>query len=105
MKYEGLKIYGMCLERLQHQIRLAKERIKAMNPPPERIVLECYYTNDVEDIIDILELYDIEHKDMDTVKQKLADLADDISIMMRERLEFCFNENGDLCLYLILKKK
>lgn len=104
MKYDGLKIYGMCLERLQHQISLAKKRIKAMNPPSERIVLECYYTKDVEDIIDVLELFDIEHKDMDTVNQKLSDLADDISMMMRERLEFCFNENGDLCLYLILKK-
>lgn len=104
MKYEGMKIYGMCLERLQHQIRLARERAKKMNPEPDRIVLECYFTNDVEDIIDILELYDIEHKDMETVKQKLADLADDISLLMRERLEFCFNENGDLCLYLVLKK-
>lgn len=104
MKYEGLKIYGMCLERLQHQIRLAKERAKTMNPPLDRMVLECYFTKDVEDIIDILELYDIEHKDMETVKQKLQDLADDISLMMRERLEFCFNEEGDLCLYLVLKK-
>lgn len=103
MKYEGLKIYGMCLERLQYQIRLAKERIKGMNPVPERIVLECYYTGEVEDVIDILELFDIEHKDMDTVKQKLSDLAYDISIMMRERLEFGFDEKGDLCLYLVLK--
>ncbi len=104
MKYDGLKIYGMCLERLQHQIRLAKERAKTMNPAPERLVLECYFTRDVEDIIDILELYDLEHKDMETVRQKLQDLADDISLMMRERLEFCFNEDGDLCLYLVLKK-
>ncbi|MCX7794540.1 MAG: hypothetical protein N2257_09100 [Thermodesulfovibrionales bacterium] len=104
MKYEGLKIYGMCLERLQHQIKLAKERVKTMNPVPEKVVLECYFTKDVEDIIDILELYDIEHKDMDTVKKKLEDLADDLSIMMRERVEFSFNEDGDLCLYLFLKK-
>jgi hypothetical protein len=104
MKYEGLKIYGMCLERLQYQIRLAKERAKSMDPTVERVVLECYFTNDTEDIIDVLELYDIEHKNMETVKKKLIDLADDLSLMMREKVEFCFNEVGDLCLYLILKK-
>ena len=30
MNIEGVKIYGICLERLNHQIKLAKSRIKNM---------------------------------------------------------------------------
>ncbi len=104
MKYEGLKIYGMCLERLAHQIKLAKERVKNMETVPERIVLECYFTSDVDDIIDIIELYDVQDKKWETVKTKLDDLSQDISLMMREHLEFDISEDGNLCLYLRLKK-
>lgn len=104
MKYEGLKIYGICLERLAHQIRLAKERVKGIDTVPEKIVLECYFTSDVEDIIDIIELYDIEDKRWETVKAKLHDLSQDLSLMMRESLEFGISEDGDLCLYLRLKR-
>jgi hypothetical protein len=100
------KIYGVCLERLKHQINNAKQRIKdgtcAYN---DLILLECYNTGDLDDIIDILELYDIEERTFDRLKAKLEELSYTISVFTREALFFDFTQNGYLGLYLSLNGK
>ncbi|UCE78449.1 MAG: hypothetical protein JSV13_08020 [Nitrospiraceae bacterium] len=105
MKIEGVKIYGICLERLQHQIMVAKSRIEKENlQDKDRIELECYNTGEIDDIVDILELYDIKDEGVETLKEKLKELADDVAIFIRETIEFGFSDNGHLSLYLRLKK-
>lgn len=101
MKYEGLKIYGMCLERIQHQIRMAKTRLEKEGlQNPERVVLESYNTGDTDDIIDLLDLYDIADDKSETLRAKMDELASDVSLMMRETIEFAYSpEDGHLCLY------
>ncbi len=42
MNIEGVKIYGICLERLNHQIKLAKSRIKNMPESEKKVILESY---------------------------------------------------------------
>jgi len=104
MSMEGAKIYGLCLERLKYQIKNARQRAKKENMPGKKnIVLECYNTGGMEDIIDILELYDIEHKTFEAVKEKLDDLAYTVSVLTKETLEFDFSPDGNLCLSLVLK--
>ncbi len=97
---EGLKIYGICLERLQYQINHALNR---SNGSEKRLLLESYLTSDPEEIIDLLELFDISHRDIHSVMQKLEELADDVSLLVRNRIKFDFSEDGHLCLYLMLK--
>jgi len=97
MTLEGVKIYGLCIERLKHQIAIAsKKRSSSEN----RVVLECYNTGDIDEIIDILELYDIEHKTADTIKAKLDELAYTASLLVRDLVEFDYDSEGNLCLYL-----
>lgn len=98
MIIDGVKIYGLCLERLKHQIDMAK----AKGISSERVVLECYNTGDIDEIIDILELYDIEHKDANTLKDKLDELAYTVSLLIRHSIEFGYDTDGNLCLYLRL---
>lgn len=103
MDMDGVKIYGMCLERLKYQIARAKERIKDMGiRHAGRILLECYNTGDPDDIIDILELYDVEEKAPDILAGKLDDLAYTVSVMTRETLRFDYTREGHLGLYWIL---
>ncbi len=99
----GVKIYGLCLERLKHQISIARSRIeKGHEEDTREIVLECYNTGNVDDIIDILELYDIgDDKRIDTLKDKLDELAYTASLLVREKVKFGFSEEGELCLYLV----
>ncbi|GAB4410733.1 MAG: hypothetical protein OHK0032_06530 [Thermodesulfovibrionales bacterium] len=99
----GVKIYGLCLERLRHQIDIARSRIeKGLQRDATKVVLECYNTGNVDDIIDILELYDIgDDKRIDTLKGKLDELAYTASLLVRDKVEFGFNEDGELCLYLV----
>lgn len=100
---EGVKIYGLCLERLNHQIKNAKNRIKEdRHQPEDRVLLECYNTCEPDDIIDILELYDIEERTPERVEEKLKDLAYTVSSLTREALTFDFSYNGHLGLYLSL---
>ncbi len=103
MNIEGVKIYGICLERLNHQIKLAKSRIKNMPESEKKVILESYNTGNIDEIIDILELYDIEHKTYEAVKEKLDDLAYTVSVLVRETIEFGYDSDGNLCLYLNLK--
>lgn len=93
------KIYGLCLERLRYQIKRAKEN----DSKSGEYLLEGYNTGDIDDIIDILELYDLEERSYDGLMQKLEDLADTVSILTQEKLYFDFTEEGHLGLFLSLK--
>lgn len=95
------KIYGLCLERLGYQIKKAKES----GSKSSEYLIECYNTGDIDDIIDILELYDLEERSYDELMQKLDDLAYTVSILTQEKLYFDFTEEGHLCLFLSLKGK
>ncbi len=103
---EGVKIYGLCLERLRHQIKNAKERtgggIAAHQDP---FLLECYNTGEPEDIIDILELYDVQDRTREEVNEKRDDLAYTVSELVRETLLFYYTEEGHLGLYLALHEE
>ncbi len=101
MQFEGLKLYGVCLERLQHQISQALSRT---NGARGRVVLESYMTSDPQEIIELLELFDIEHEDMESVMRKLKEIAEDVSMMVKRRVEFGFSDEGELCLYLVLER-
>jgi len=99
---EAAKIYGLCLERMTHQIIQAKQKACWGWKHNGLILLESYNTSDIEDIIDILELYDIEVRTPEGLKKKLADLAYTISELMREVLFFDYTEEGHIGLYLSL---
>ena len=101
---DNAKIYGICLERLKYQIRLAKHRVKACTGEGDPILLECYNTGRIEDIIDILELYDVEEKTNAKLREKLEELACSISELSREVLMFDYTEKGHLGLYLSVNK-
>jgi len=100
---EDVKVYGLCLGRLKHQIGLAREREKAN--ASQRILLESYCYSDPADIIDILELYDIEDRSLASLMGKLGDLAYTASVLMRETLTFGIDENGVFGLYLLLDRQ
>jgi len=95
-----VKIYGLCLERLRFQISNAKKRLAASGAACEGLLLECYNTGDPDEIIDILELYDIEDRSMTGVLKKLQDLAYTVSLLLRERIGFGLTGKGELGLYL-----
>ncbi len=92
------KIYGLCLERLRYQIKRAREN----SLRPGHVLLEGYNTGDIDDIIDILELYDLEERSYEGLMQKLDDLAYTVSLLTQEKLFFDFTEEGYLGLYLSL---
>ncbi len=94
------KIYGLCLERLRHQIKKAKERGISGD-----CLLEGYNTGDIDEIIDILEIYDLEERSIEGLMQKLDDLAYSVSLLTQEKLFFDFTEEGHLGLYLSLNGK
>lgn len=100
---EAAKIYGLCLERITHQIMNAKQRVNEERQGNGQVLLESYNTGDTEDIIDILELYDIETRTNEGLKEKLEDLAYTVSALMREVLFFDYTEEGHMGLYLSLK--
>lgn len=102
---DAAKIYGLCMERLKYQITNAKQRINGNGNHADIFLLECYNTGDVDDIIDILELYDIEKRTIGSVINKLDDLAYTVSVLTSEALSFGFTEKGYLGLYLELKKE
>jgi hypothetical protein len=93
---ENAKIYGLCIERLRHQIGLAKRK---NGSAPGPVVLESYCTGDVDEIVDLLELYDMEDHTLEALHEKLGDLALTASMLTQEKLEFDFSEEGHLCLY------
>jgi len=103
---EGVKIYGLCLDRLRHQIGNAKKRAKDNAVLcQDRFLLECYATAEMDDIIDILELYDIENRTPALLREKLEDLAYTVSQLLREKLFFDYTSSGHLGLYLTMQEK
>lgn len=97
---EAVKIYGLCLERLRHQIRLAKERA---GNGSEEALLESYRTGDIDEIIDILEIYDIGQRTQEALLEKLEDLAYTVSVLTMERISFGLTPEGHFGIYLALK--
>jgi len=101
MSLENFKLYGVCVERLKHQLALARKRVG--DRAVDRVVLEGYQTGDIDEIIDILELYDIEEETPEALRGKLEDLAHDVSLFIKETIEFGYDDNGNLCLYWNVK--
>lgn len=100
---DTVKIYGLCLERLKLQIDLAKKRVKGSPCAADQVVMmECYNTGESEDIIDIMELYDIEERTPEAVRTKLEELEYTVSVLLREKVRFGFTEEGQLGLYLVI---
>lgn len=101
---DSAKIYGLCLERLKHQIRIAtgKDQNK-VGLQASKYMLENYCTGDIDEIIDILELYDIEARSLPAVIEKLEELAYTVSVLTREQLLFGFDRAGSLALFLKLE--
>ena len=99
---DAAKIYGLCLERLKYQITNAKKRINGNGKHADSFLLESYNTGDVDDIIDILELYDVKERTPGEVRDKLEELAYTVSALTRETLLFDFTDEGHLGLYLSL---
>lgn len=97
---EAAKIYGLCLERIRHQIRIAEGRQERGG----KILLESYNSSDIDDIIDILELYDLEERTDQGLREKLDDLAYTISVLTRETLSFGITPEGDIGLYLAVRE-
>lgn len=99
------KIYNVCLQRVKFQITNAKQKLNSGADAEGRKILESYCTGDVNEIIDILELYDIDSLDRNALHEKLEDLAYTISILVRESIMFDYDENGCLGLYLDQKRR
>lgn len=103
---DDAKIYGMCISRLKHQIKNARlRRGEGRSLSGNMVLLESYLTGDVEEIIDILELYDIEVHTLQNLMIALEDLSYTLSVLTRESLSFGFTEEGHLGIYLILKEE
>jgi len=100
---DGVKIYGLCLERLKHQIALAKKRLEGNTLCTRYFLLESYNTGVFDDIVDILELYDLEDKTPELLREKLDDLAYTVSILLGHTLIFDYTGEGHLGLYLSLQ--
>jgi len=98
---DDVKIYGLCIERLKFQIGNAKKRLNGSDlVNAGHVLLESYNTDDPEEIIDILELYDINERSFEAVREKLDELEYTVSILSRETLTFGITEKGHLGLYL-----
>jgi hypothetical protein len=95
---DEVKIYGLCLERLRYQITNARKRMNGQ----ARFLLECYNTGEIDDIIDILELYDVAEKTQKHLSRKLDELAYTASLLVRESIAFDYTDEGHLGLYWII---
>ncbi len=102
---DDAKIYNVCLMRVKHQIVKANERLDSGSAPETGIVLESYNTGDLEEIIDILELYDIEDRTPAGLAEKLEDLAYTVSVLVREKVVFDYDEKGNLGLQYIPRER
>lgn len=99
------KIYNVCLQRVKFQITNAKQKLNGRADGEGRKILESYRTGDVDEIIDILELYDLSSHDRNGLHEKLEDLAYTVSLLVKETITFDYDENGYLGLYLTLTRR
>lgn len=98
-----IKIYGLCLDRLRHQIASLKQKtLEAAEVGEEVVLLESYNSGDVEDIIDILEIQDLRERNLNRLSEKLRELEYTLSALTGEAISFSFNDEGQLGLYLTL---
>ncbi len=103
-KVEGVKVYGLCLERLEYQIKnafITIEQTPELCHPEKGYLLESYNTSDMDDIVDLLEIYDVVDEEKETIMEKLSEVAYNASLLVGEKLKFDFCQDGDLCIYLI----
>ena len=103
-KVEGVKVYGLCLERLEYQIKNAfktLEKNPSLCDSEKGYILESYYTSDMDEIVDLLEIYDVADEEKETIMEKLSEVAYSASLLVGEKLKFDFCSDGDLCIYLI----
>ena len=100
---DDAKIYNVCLMRVKFQITNAKQRLNGTFPSGGKLALESYNTGDIEDIIDILEIYDLDDRTPEGLSQKLEDLAYTVSVLVREKIVFDYDLKGNLGLYLEFK--
>ena len=101
---DDAKIYNVCLMRVTHQVRQAKQRLNDGMPHDWRIILESYNTGEMEDIIDILEIYDLDDRTAQGLTRKLEDLAYTVSVLVKEEIAFDYDEKGNLGLYFVEKQ-
>ncbi|MBA4373337.1 MAG: hypothetical protein C0402_10820 [Thermodesulfovibrio sp.] len=97
---DNAKIYGLCLYRLKYQIELALGR--AEGSAEKQLILESYNTSEIDEIIDILEIYDLQEKSPEELAAKLDELAYTVSVLTKHPLCFDYTELGHLGLYLDL---
>jgi hypothetical protein len=95
-----VKVYGLCLGRLKHQLNIARKRCETL-ALQGNILLESYNTSDIDELIDILDLYDIEDRNWDGLTDKLDDLAQTVSALMRQTLMFAITDEGHLGFYFV----
>ena len=97
------KIYNVCLQRVKFQITNAKQRLgDALSET--RLILESYNTGDIAEIVDILELYDLEEHTREALTEKLDDLSYTVSVLVKDKISFDYDEKGNLGLYLLLSQ-
>ncbi len=96
------KIYNVCLERVDFQITNAIKRLNGNSSSTDRIILESYNTGDIEEIVDILEIYDLKARTREGLAEQLEDLAYTVSMLVRNKVAFDYDTNGNLGLYLVL---
>lgn len=102
---DNAKIYNVCLQRVKFQVGNAKQRLNNCIPHDRRMVLESYNTGDIEEIVDILELYDLDDRSLKGLTEKLQDLAYTVSILVKDTITFEYDARGNLGLYLTLKQE
>jgi len=99
------KIYNVCLMRVKHQVTNARQRLNGWIPAEGRLILESYNTGDIEEIVDILELYDLIDRTQEGLLEKLDDLAYTVSVLVKDTIAFDFDERGNLGLYLVPRQR
>lgn len=98
------KIYNVCLERLKFQITNAIQRGNGQALSSGRFILESYNTGDIEEIIDILEIYDLEDRTRTGLAKKLEEVAYTVSVLVRYQIAFDYDKKGNLGLFLLLNE-
>jgi hypothetical protein len=100
---EEVKIYGVCLMRLAHQLKIAEQKIAGNGTAAhDKVLLESYCTGDIDEIVDILELYDLEERTGAALREKLQELAYTVSLLTRKTIAFDYTDEGHLGLYFVV---
>lgn len=95
---DNAKVYGLCLYRLKYQIECAIGRAEGCGE--KQCILESYNTSALDDIVDILEIYDLQERSQEELEAKLEELAYTVSVLTRQSLFFDYTEQGHLGLYI-----